>query len=361
MTSHSCTPTIYTRAPRHIPFGEARRRLLEAFEVEHVRALMARHHGDVAAGSHAAGMSQRQRYALLRRREQTHPSNRWAMRRWLPERPRWLAPRWLMRATVVLLAVLTCGCQGELGSVDGAWPDGALVIQCFGPVERRNEVCGPLRIGVMEASDGKVQRGLERAYSDCVEVFDIAGQLCDKSAASQPSPCLDVLEDRLPCFDLPQSAMSEKEHKERDRLLRDFDECTDRTQSQVEACFDDNFEPGEASCDALEGHTICGELLDAADDAKAQADREHILTSYEICIAYVGQAYSECAVGECRAVSDTNGVCQLLLDATYRVESGKLRDRLEDDFVACAKEFIEIERECIGDEKSTLHTAATIR
>lgn len=349
MTSHSCPPTNHVRVPRHLPFSKARRHLVELFEFEYVRALMVHHHGDVAAGSHAAGLSQRQFHALLRRHEQTDLICQPDMELRRPECPRWSAPRWLMPATVVLLAVSTYACQGELG-MDGTPPGAGLAIPCIGRVEARDEACEPLRIAATEASDSRVQRGLNEAYSDCVEVFDITDQLCDNRLNNQPTSCLDVLHARLPCFDLPLSAMSVTDRKQKDQLLRDFDECTDRTQDQVEACFDANLEPGETSCDALEGHTICGELLDAADEAKAQADRDHLLTSYETCIAYLGQAYSACAIGECRAVSDTNGACELLLDAADRVDSGKLEDRIEDDFVACARGFFQVERACIGSE-----------
>ncbi len=249
------------------------------------------------------------------------------------------------QTTVVLLAVLLGGCQVALGSERETEPEDFVAV-CFGPTERRDQVCEPLRIGIAEVDDSKVQDTLEQAFSDCVEAFDIADKLCDKSAASQP-PCLDALESTLSCFDRPWSDIAEEDPRERDQLLRAFDECTDQAQSQVQTCFDANVEPSEASCDALEGHTLCSDILDAADDAEAQADRDHLLASYDICINYISQAYSECAVGECQSVSASDGVCQLFLDAVYRSDDKSQKD-LEESFIACAKGFFEIERECVS-------------
>lgn len=106
MTSHSWHPIIHVRVPRDLPFREARRYLIDVFEVEYVHALMARHKGDMAAASHAAGLSQRQLYALLQRHEQTHLRSPTDLRRWLPKRPRWLRLQWLTLAMLVLFLAL---------------------------------------------------------------------------------------------------------------------------------------------------------------------------------------------------------------------------------------------------------------
>lgn len=352
MTSQSWPPILHIPVPRELPFREARRHLLEVFEIEYTHALMVCHDGDVAAGSKAANLSQRQLQTMLRRHEQSHLRDPLTMRGRPGKRLGRSQPQWLTRAIVALLAMLTYACQGELRIVEGALPSDTSTTLCLETADRRDDTCEPLHIAARDASDSKVKDKLAQGYSDCVEVFDIADQLCDGSAVSQPAPCLDALNGKLACFELARTADSVKERKERDKLLREFDECTAQAQEQIEACFADNFEPSEASCNALEGYTICGELFAAADETKALGIRDYLFTSYEICVAHSSRAYSGCTLGQCQAISEGSDACQLLLDAADRVDNRKAEDELERESLACAREFLQVERECTGDERA---------
>ena len=347
MTSSDHPATIRIRVPRHLPFHEAMRRVVDMFEFGYVHALMGRHDGDVASGSQAAGLSQRDLFRLLGRQQLVHMSVRPAARPGLSGGPRFAAPRWLPWALVAMLVALTWGCQGELGSGGRAiGPEGVVGIPCEGSAERRVEVCEPLRIAVTEAGDGKVRAGLNEAYSDCVEVFDIADQLCVESGDSEPAACLDALEGRMPCFEMARLAAEATERSQRDQLLDGFEACTEQTHEAVDVCLDSNLQPGDASCDLLAGHEICGELLEAARGAD-EADKDEILASYETCIGALSRGFSECSVGVCQEVVGGNKVCELLLDAGDRVD-GKQRDDLDEDFVACFRGFRQVERECTG-------------
>ena len=261
---------------------------------------------------------------------------------------RWHGPGPL---AVMLLALLTWACQLDPEASDGTQPaTTSPEASCFEPAERRDPLCEPLGAAVVEASDAREQEVLGLAFSDCVETFEIADELCAKSEASEPAPCLDVLESKLSCFDLALAASSVAAGPDKDQLLDEVETCTTLTQSQLAACLDGNLAPRAVSCQPLEGHGVCDELIEAAGQAETEADRDHLLSSYEICIAYMGRAYSECAVGDCANVSDSSDVCQLFLDASYRVEGGRSADDLEDEYLACGKVFIELHRECSQSE-----------